>query len=85
MGQRFILLLSEHPYFVVHAIGASLRSAGKPYAKATAWKQSKQIPAIVREMVVQECKPEFFAECAVVFSGLDADVAGDIGELLLAV
>lgn len=32
-------------------------------------------------MVVHECRPDApgFAECGVVFSGLDADVAGDIG------
>ncbi len=29
--------------------------------------------------MVHECKPEYFLNCAVVFSGLDADVAGDIG------
>lgn len=78
VGQRFILLLAEHPYFVIHALGASARSAGKQYAKAATWKQVKPIPAQVREMIVQECKPEHFSECAVVFSGLDADVAGDI-------
>ncbi|KAJ3522162.1 hypothetical protein NM688_g8915 [Phlebia brevispora] len=78
VGQRFILLLSEHPYFVIHALGASQRSAGKPYSKAVTWKQTKAIPAVVREMAINECKPEFFAECAVVFSGLDAEVAGDI-------
>lgn len=85
VGQRFIALLSEHPYFVLHALGASQRSAGKPYAKAVTWKQIRPIPAVARDMVVNECKPEFFADCSVVFSGLDADVAGDIGELLLAV
>lgn len=79
VGQRFIVLLAEHPYFVIHALGASQRSAGKPYSKAVTWKQVKSIPSVVREMVVQECKPEHFAECSVVFSGLDADVAGDIG------
>lgn len=30
-------------------------------------------------MVVRECKASEFADCDVVFSGLDADVAGDIG------
>jgi hypothetical protein len=36
-------------------------------------------------MIVQECKPEAqgFKECGVVFSGLDADVAGEIGECLV--
>ncbi|EKM59903.1 uncharacterized protein PHACADRAFT_250699 [Phanerochaete carnosa HHB-10118-sp] len=78
VGQRFILLLAEHPFFVIHALGASSRSAGKQYAKAATWKQVKPIPSQAREIVVQECKPEHFSECAIVFSGLDADVAGDI-------
>ena len=78
VGQRFIVLLAAHPYFVLQALGASQRSAGKPYSKAVTWKQTTSIPSVVREMIVQECKPEFFSECAVVFSGLDAEVAGDI-------
>lgn len=80
VGQRFISLLGNHPFFVVHALGASPRSAGKPYEKAVHWKQTTSIPAPVRGLIVQECRPEHFKECAVVFSGLDSDVAGDIGE-----
>lgn len=80
VGQRFILLLADHPYFVLHALGASQRSAGKTYSKAATWKQSKPIPPVARDLVVNECKPEHFQECSVVFSGLDADVAGNIGE-----
>jgi aspartate-semialdehyde dehydrogenase len=80
VGQRFLVLLAEHPFFVIQALGASARSAGKPYAKAVKWKQTTPIPAIVREMEVNECTPQHFAQCSVVFSGLDADVAGDIGE-----
>lgn len=79
VGQRFIALLSEHPFFVLRALGASQRSAGKPYARAVTWKQTKYMPAMVREMIVQECKPELFVGCEIVFSGLDADVAGPIG------
>jgi aspartate-semialdehyde dehydrogenase len=81
VGQRFIVLLAEHPFFVIQALGASARSAGKPYAKAVKWKQTTPIPAVAREIVVNECTPQQFAECSIVFSGLDADVAGDIGEL----
>ncbi len=33
----------------------------------------------VEELVVKECKASEFADCDIVFSGLDADVAGDIG------
>ncbi|TCD64233.1 hypothetical protein EIP91_004335 [Steccherinum ochraceum] len=78
VGQRFIALLAKHSYFVIHALGASQRSAGKRYAQAVQWKQTVPIPSHVRDMVVKECKPEHFAECSVVFSGLDADVAGEI-------
>jgi len=80
VGQRFITLLAVHPFFVIEALGASARSAGKPYCKAVNWKQTTPIPASVLQMVVQECKPEHFADCVVVFSGLDADAAGEIGE-----
>ncbi|KAA8894735.1 semialdehyde dehydrogenase [Sphaerosporella brunnea] len=78
VGQRFILLLSQHPYFTLHAVGASSRSAGKKYKDATRWKQAQLMPAAVRDMVVKECKASEFADCDVVFSGLDAEVAGEI-------
>ncbi|KAJ7104185.1 aspartate-semialdehyde dehydrogenase [Mycena belliarum] len=78
VGQRFITLLSVHPWFTIHALGASARSAGKPYAAAANWKQVTHMPSAVKDMIVEECTPEAFAECAVVFSGLDADVAGEI-------
>ena len=79
VGQRFIALLEHHPYFVVHVVGASVRSAGKSYAAGTSWKQTTPIPAGVRELIIRPCEPEHFQDCTVVFSGLDADAAGDIG------
>ena len=43
------------------------------------WKQTDLLPESAKSILVEECKPEGnFAECDVVFSGLDADVAGDI-------
>ncbi|KAG0174312.1 hypothetical protein DFQ28_006773 [Apophysomyces sp. BC1034] len=78
VGQRFILLLADHPTFVIHALGASSRSAGKAYKDAVRWKQSRPIPANVATKVVKACVAEEFKDCDVVFSGLDADVAGDI-------
>lgn len=33
------------------------------------------------DLVVKNCVPEEFLECDMVFSGLDSDVAGDVGEL----
>lgn len=80
VGQRFILLLAEHPIFTIHALGASSRSAGKAYKDAVRWKQARPIPENVAQLTVQACEAELFKDCDVVFSGLDADVAGDIGK-----
>ncbi|KAM5381924.1 hypothetical protein ACJZ2D_002712 [Fusarium nematophilum] len=81
VGQRFILLLAQHPYLSLHAIGASSRSAGKKYKDAVRWKQAAPMGDIA-DMVVRECKADEFKDCDVVFSGLDSDVAGDIDGLL---
>lgn len=80
VGQRFIQLLATHPYFRLHALGASSRSAGQTYAAATKWKLATPIPKEVAGMVVLECDPAVkeFSECGVVFSGLD-DRVGDGG------
>jgi aspartate-semialdehyde dehydrogenase len=80
VGQRFITLLSAHPWFAIHGLGASSRSAGKKYAVAVKWKQSTPIPTGVKDLVVKTCEPSEFEGCKIVFSGLDAEVAGDIGE-----
>jgi len=81
VGQRFISLIgNSHPYFVIHALGASPRSAGKSYPNAVNWKLAEEVPEAVLDIVVRTCEPTGpFAECDVVFSGLDADVAGPIG------
>ena len=79
VGQRFILLLAQHPHFKLHAVGASSRSAGKKYKDAVKWKQASPMGADIAELVVKDCKASEFADCDVVFSGLDAEFAGEIG------
>jgi aspartate-semialdehyde dehydrogenase len=76
VGQRFVQLLDNHPYFEVAALAASDRSAGKRYAEAVPWKLDTPIPEKIREMIVQECKPVLDARIA--FSALDSSVAGAI-------
>lgn len=80
VGQRFIILLAQHPHFTLHAIGASSRSAGKRYKDAVRWKQNVPMSKELGELVVKECKAEEFRDCDLVFSGLDSDVAGMIGK-----
>ena len=78
VGTRFILLLSNHPHLELVGLGASARSAGKKYRDTVRWKHSSPIPAAVAELVVRSCDPAEFSDCDIIFSGLDADVAGDI-------
>ncbi|PIA17358.1 aspartate semialdehyde dehydrogenase [Coemansia reversa NRRL 1564] len=78
VGQRFIVLLSQNPMFRIHSLGASERSAGKAYRLATKWKMSDLIPEAIKDVLVKPCDPSQFSGCDVVFSGLDASVAGEI-------
>ena len=78
VGQKFVLLLEDHPWFKVGAVAASERSAGRPYAEVTSWKQPGEIPAAVRDLVVGRCEEDL--NCEIVFSGLDSSVAGPIEE-----
>ena len=80
VGQRFILLLALHPHLDLQAVGASERSAGKKYKDAAKWKQAFPVSNRIGELVVRTCKPEEFSDCDIIFSGLDSEVAGDIGE-----
>jgi aspartate-semialdehyde dehydrogenase len=54
VGQRFIALLEEHPWFEVTVIAASPRSAGKTYAAAVGdrWKMSTPMPEAVKNIIV---------------------------------
>lgn len=76
VGQKFILLLAEHPWLEIRELAASDRSAGSCYEEVVSWKQPRAIPEQVRKMVVKPCHPNL--DCRIVFSGLDASVAGEI-------
>ena len=54
VGQRFVLLLSEHPYFEITALVAGPRSAGLTYAAATEgrWKMTTPCPERIKNMTV---------------------------------
>ena len=84
VGQRFITLLQGHPYFELSEVAASERSSGKAYAEAVAgrWKVAPDIPEEVAPMIVKEVEPGL--DCRVVFSAMDASVAGPIEEKFAA-
>ena len=78
VGQKFVALLEDHPWFELTELAASDRSAGKRYQEATAWRQYKSIPERLKDRIVKPCEPSL--DCRVVFSGLDSSVAGEIEE-----
>lgn len=75
VGQRFIALLENHPWFEVTTIAASPRSAGKPYEEAVGdrWKMDTPMPEAVKKIVVKNVNEvaEVAAEVDFVFSAVD--------------
>ncbi len=82
VGQRFVELLVDHPWFEIAALAASEASAGKTYAEACTWRISADMPPAVRDMEVLPIEPGFEAE--IVFSALPSRVAGSAEEAFAA-
>lgn len=78
VGQKFIRLLQQHPWFKIAALGASSRSAGKPYREAANWIESVAMPEGASGLTVRECKAAEFTDVDFVFSGLDSSVATEV-------
>ena len=76
VGQQFVSRLARHPWFRCTWLAASERSEGKTYKSVAPWKLSSPIPGGSAERIVEACVPGRGPK--VVFSGLDASVAGDI-------
>ncbi|MFX0090919.1 MAG: aspartate-semialdehyde dehydrogenase [Candidatus Hodarchaeota archaeon] len=85
VGQQFLKLLDNHPYFQVVALTASDKSVNKKYSEATAWLVGRDIPENVRDLVILENNAASIAkkEIDLVLSALPSNVAGKI-ELELA-
>ena len=75
VGQRFIQLLENHPWFRLHEVVASERSAGKRYAEAADWRLESVMPASSASLVVKDLGANL--ESRLLFSGLDSSVAGE--------
>ena len=76
VGQQFVALLTNHPWFRVTWLGASHRSEGKAYRDAAAWRLSSPLPDEVATLGVEAATPGRAPK--LVFSGLDSSVAGEI-------
>ena len=78
VGQKFVALLANHPWFTIVALAASERSIGKCYKDSMKWAMSTSLPQSIADMQVVACNEDL--PCSIVFSGLDSSVAGEIEE-----
>ncbi len=76
VGQKFITILKDHPFFELTDLVASDRSKGKTYKEATSWKQDSDIPEKIASMTVKTYTDPL--EAKLFFSGLDSSVAGEV-------
>ncbi len=77
VGQQYIALLNDHPWFEVSYVAASPTSAGKSYAEAVMgrWQMNCDIPDSVRALQVADANhaESALGKCKFVFSALDMD------------
>ena len=75
VGQRFITLLANHPWYEITALAASPRSAGKTYEEAVGgrWKMQTPMPECVKKMTVMNVNEieKVASEVDFVFSAVD--------------
>ena len=80
VGQRFIQLLADHPWFNITWLAASDRSAGKTYAEACQWRLDMPLPAHIAQMVLQPNTPEDAGSDLprIIFSSVDSPIAKEL-------
>lgn len=76
VGQQFVSRLARHPWFKVTWLAASERSEGRQYRDAAPWRLAAPMPDAAAAMTVDACVPGRGPK--VVFSALDASVAGEV-------
>lgn len=80
MGQKFVQLLSHHPWFEVSALAASDRSVGKTYSSAIGGKIDGLLPDGLGDLEVVDARPRAVDGPEIVFSALPAEIAGPVEE-----
>jgi aspartate-semialdehyde dehydrogenase len=76
VGQRFIQLLANHPWFEVGWLAASDRSAGKTYEEAVRWKLDTLLPSNIAALKVSPAEPE--GAPRIIFAALDSHIAREV-------
>jgi aspartate-semialdehyde dehydrogenase len=76
VGQRYIQLLENHPWFEVTWLAASDRSSGKTYGEAAKWRLDTPLPERIAKMTVAAAEPEGAPK--IVFASVDAAIAREM-------
>ncbi len=76
VGQKFVRLLADHPWFELVAVAASDQSAGRRYGEVVRWRESAPLPDRIADLTVARSAPPLPGR--IFFSALDAEVAGEI-------
>ncbi len=76
VGQRFIQLLADHPWFEITALTGSSRTAGGRYSDGVNWKLHGDVPDQFADMIVQPTEPNLDVE--IVFSALPTAQAREL-------
>jgi aspartate-semialdehyde dehydrogenase len=76
VGQRYIQLLENHPWFEITWLAASDRSSGKPYGEAAKWRLDTPMPERIAKMTVAPADPEGAPK--IIFASVDAAIAREL-------
>lgn len=78
VGQRYVRILSKHPWFNLVALSASPQKAGARYGDAVSWVIGGNAPEEISEIRLSKPEPSQFKDVDIVFSALPTEVARDI-------
>jgi aspartate-semialdehyde dehydrogenase len=76
VGQRYIQLLENHPWFEIAWLAASDRSSGKKYGEAAKWRLDTPLPRRIAEMTVSPAEPAGAPK--IIFASVDAAIAREM-------
>ena len=76
VGQRYIQLLEDHPWFEVTWLAASDRSSGKTYGEAAKWRLDTPMPERIANMVISPAEPAGAPK--IIFSSVDSPIAKEL-------
>ncbi|GAY25335.1 aspartate-semialdehyde dehydrogenase [Desulfurococcaceae archaeon AG1] len=78
VGQRYVKILSKHPWFNLVALSASPQKAGARYGDVVSWVIGGTVPEEVAEIRLSKPEPSEFKDIDIVFSALPTDISREI-------